>query len=162
MCDNKIVPCVDDRETYKAPSRILYKRTVDRVVGRSIRRRGTKAIVETISRIPNGSAFTSQAIADFRASICASCPMNVKRRRKSCCAGDPALNALRIVIRLASRVNLHMHTPSDDALNICNVCGCELKAKVWCSEEVIKATEDPGSLAFLPKECWVGEIISDT
>lgn len=162
FCVNKIVPCVDDRATYQAPSRVLFKQSVNRLVGRSIRRRGTKAIAETIARIPSGTAFTSRAIADVRASICASCPMNKKRKTKRCCAGDPGLNALRLVIRLASRVNLHMHTPSDDALNICNVCGCELKAKVWCSEGVIKATEDPGSLAFLPKECWVREIISDT
>jgi hypothetical protein len=87
--------------------------------------------------------------------------MNVKRRRKSCCAGDPALNALRIVIRLANRVNLLMNTHYDAALNSCNVCGCELKAKVWCSDVVIKATEDPSSLPLLPQDCWVKEIISN-
>ena len=161
FCDNKIVPCVDDGAIYQAPSRILFKQSVNRLVGRSIRRRGTKAIAETIARIPSGTAFTNRAIADVRASICESCPMNKKRKTKKCCAGDPGLNALRLVIRLASRVNLRMNTPSDAALNICNVCGCELKAKVWCSNEVIKATEDPGSLDFLPKACWVREIISD-
>jgi hypothetical protein len=160
FCGNKIVPCVDDRGTYKAPSRILFKRTVNRVVGRSIRRRGTSAIAETMSRIPNGTAFTSRAVADIRASICASCPMNVKRRKKTCCGGDPALNALRIVIRLASHVNLLMNTHFDAALNTCNVCGCELKAKVWCSDVVINATEDPNSLALLPKDCWVKAIIN--
>jgi hypothetical protein len=162
FCGNKIVPCVDDPVTYKPPSRILFKQTINRVVGRSIRRRGTRAIAETISRIPGGTAFTSRAVADVRASTCASCPMNVKRRRKTCCAGDPALNALRIVIKLASSVNLLMKTHFDAALNTCNVCGCELKAKVWCSDAVIKATEDPSSLAFLPKECWVKQIINDT
>jgi hypothetical protein len=150
-----------DRVTYKVPAKPLFDRDINRVVGRSIRRRGTRAIAETISRIPSGTAFTSRAVADVRASVCASCPMNVKRRRKTCCSGDPSLNALRIVIRLANRMNLRMSTDSDAALNTCNVCGCELRAKVWCSEEVIKATEDPGSLALLPEYCWVSEIITD-
>lgn len=160
-CQNNLVHCRGEKTDYaKLPKRKAVTPQVAANI--ALRKRGTAAIVNTLSRVGSGTAFTDSVTANARATICSSCPMNVQRKKKTCCGGDKGLNALRKVVQIAQKFSIKMRTHSDSALETCTICGCELKAKVWCSDAVIKETDTKDSLDLLPKDCWVREIVDES
>ena len=90
--------------------------------------------------LKTGFAFVDQAEATRRASICATCPMNVRIAGCLGCAGVEAL---------VTSMKGDRKTPDDIRLETCDVCGCYLKAKVWLPDDAL----DNSGLTY-PSHCW--------
>ncbi|MGB2185068.1 MAG: hypothetical protein ACPH5P_00165 [Akkermansiaceae bacterium] len=91
--------------------------------------------------VAEGGKLVDSDTAHQRASVCASCPENVKA---SGCLGCSA-----VVPKLLKLLNGNT-TSYDEQLKACNVCGCQLQAKVWMPAEVMSE----GAEGF-PDHCWI-------
>lgn len=90
----------------------------------------------------SGEKFVSQAEADRRASICASCPKNVPVHG---CLGCQNLAGV-----LMNTIG-HKVTPFNSVLHGCAVCSCSLPALVWAPSAVLPpARMEDG---YVP-QCW--------
>ena len=94
----------------------------------------------------SGFSFVEQAEAERRASICATCPLNKHVSGCLGCAG---------VLGLVRSVRGSRSTSLDDKLEVCEVCGCELKVKVLLPGDAIDNT----GLEY-PEHCWQRELVS--
>jgi hypothetical protein len=90
--------------------------------------------------------------ATHRAAVCVACPKHEK--------GDwtrfftvPAQFAIRKVLGLVK--DLDLSTKYDDQLQVCGVCQCPMKAKVWTRIEHITAHIPAEDKANLDPECWI-------
>ena len=90
--------------------------------------------------VKEGFRFVPMEEANRRASICATCPMNVT---VSGCLGCSGVGAL------VKRIRGSNVTAVDSRLNTCETCGCELKVKVLVPMGVI----DNRGLVY-PDACW--------
>jgi hypothetical protein len=93
-----------------------------------------------------------QEQANQRASICAACPFNNK--------GDlsefftvPVSNAIRKALKVREGWNLK--TPFDDTLEVCQVCLCPLKLKVFCPAKFILDKMPEEVFNELHEKCWL-------
>jgi hypothetical protein len=90
--------------------------------------------------------------ANRRAGVCTSCPSNTEVAGCNGCNG--ITNLLYAVIG-------RKKTRSDSRLKNCGVCGCSLKAKVWCSEEGLRAADQiQQNKDGYPDHCWVKPIVT--
>jgi len=87
------------------------------------------------------SVYVSQPEADRRAFVCKDCRHNVQVS----CSGCMGIITLANVF-LRGRI-----CKEQTKLGACNLCGCWLAAKVWCSEEVLKRTV---KVEGYPETCW--------
>lgn len=92
--------------------------------------------------IGEGAHPVASELAQQRASICAKCPQNVRRRKVE--------NQIAEGIRIGeeARSNLLLRTPHDHELKVCESCGCYLPLKVWVP--LRNQTN-----ADFPENCWV-------
>jgi hypothetical protein len=93
-----------------------------------------------------------QEQANQRASVCAACPFNNK--------GDlsefftvPVSNAIRKALKVREGWNLK--TPFDDTLEVCQVCLCPLRLKIWLKTQAILDKMPPEVFAELHEKCWL-------
>lgn len=88
--------------------------------------------------------FVDQDEANRRALTCANCPKNLRGFCVSCASSN-------VQDILASFVRSGKKTPYDNVLDVCGVCGCIARAKVWVSMEVL------GNLPKhkYPENCWL-------
>lgn len=92
--------------------------------------------------IGEGAHPVAPELAQQRASICAKCPQNVRRRKVE--------NQIAEGIRIGeeARSNLLLRTPHDHELKVCESCGCYLPLKVWVPLQ-------NQTKADFPENCWV-------
>lgn len=110
---------------------------------------GGKVILEWIN---SGEEAVPQAVADGRAAICATCPLNAK--------GDwtsfftvPLANKIREA--LETRKSWNLHTPYDEGLIVCEACYCPLPLKVHMPFERIRSKISQESFDALAPNCWI-------
>lgn len=94
-----------------------------------------------------GSPLVTQEQADRRASICATCYLNVPYRMP--CAGMCG-ELLEIVTAIVGGAKTAHHND----LNACAACKCSLPAKVWIPLDIIKKTEPDVINEIYPDFCW--------
>ena len=92
-----------------------------------------------------GGELVSMDENERRHKICVDCPMNVSM---SGCACTPLYKAIALAIPVERRF---------DDLNICQACGCTLKAKCAAPASVIQAS-DLGRDIQYPGWCWVNSL----
>jgi hypothetical protein len=88
--------------------------------------------------------------AHERAKACLLCPHNVKRPLEELFKGAVA-EAVRQQVELKSAMKVE--TPLDDALHICNLCGCVLKLKVHVPLK--HARDNTPDWEKFPDWCWL-------
>jgi hypothetical protein len=95
--------------------------------------------------------FVSQAEANSRAEICASCPKNVRITGCTAC---------RNLIKWSFEVIGHRNTPFDSKLGACEVCGCGNAAQVHLPLEVLK--KGVTKKMVFPDFCWKKSLSSQS
>lgn len=94
--------------------------------------------------VKGGGQLVDRSLAEKRAAICAECPQNVPVRGCMGCSG--------VIPKLLKLVG-DSTTSLDDKLQGCNVCGCQLKAKVHLPAEVM--VDGPDDADRFPSHCWI-------
>lgn len=93
-----------------------------------------------------------KSLAEKRAAVCSKCEFNVKGNffeRFSAAAGKELLAILNTLN------DLDLHTSLDSELNVCEICDCALRAKVWCPLDVFAPHMSKETLDALPSWCWI-------
>ena len=110
---------------------------------------GGKTLVKWIA---NSVEAVPANLAEARARVCISCPLNGK--------GDwtsfftvPVSNAIRAALEDRSRMNLT--TPYDAQLGVCEGCSCPLKLKIHMPIARILEDMPPESFDSLVPACWI-------
>lgn len=93
-----------------------------------------------------------QEQADSRASVCASCPNNLKADVLSFFT---AAAGTLIKKELELRNERKLTTVKDAMLSFCDACGCPLKLKVHCPTEIIRKHMTEEIKNALDKNCWI-------
>jgi hypothetical protein len=91
----------------------------------------------------SGGSIVDSETSERRAAICADCPENVPVR--GCMGCSSAIPKIMTLMKGAI-------TTRDDELQGCNVCGCQLRAKVHLPRDVMV----DGDNTF-PDHCWLNE-----
>jgi hypothetical protein len=94
-----------------------------------------------------GNPRCSAEVADERASICASCPDNIK---PDGCGGCNS----RKVDSLVSKLTGAKPTSHDSRLDSCRHCGCLNRAQVWFPLEILQKHTSKEVREALPAHCW--------
>lgn len=106
-----------------------------------------------------GRQRVSQEEADRRAEICSTCIFNQLPQGCTACNGK----ALR---DLANQIVGGSATAFDSTLQACQICGCELRAKVWLPLDVLQRHIPAAQLAQFPppngayKGCWLRDEVT--
>lgn len=87
--------------------------------------------------------FVSQAEADRRAEICASCPQNI---------GITGCTGCRNLVKWTFQLIGHRSTPFDTKLGACAVCHCSNQAQIHLPLEVLK--KGITKRMVFPDHCW--------
>lgn len=93
-------------------------------------------------------------VAEKRASVCVTCPQNVKGsilERFNAAAGKEILaifNALN---------DLDLNTSQDKDLYVCHLCSCPLRSKVFAPIDMVKKHMVKETMDSLPDYCWIRE-----
>lgn len=121
---------------------------VDAITGLKRAAQGTAVVIDWLT---SGGNPVSQELANKRASVCVTCPMNVD--------GAWYTTAPAELIRktLEARKDLKLETPHDAALKSCNVCRCLMRLKVWTPLEFILSKTKPEVIAEFPNFCWIAK-----
>lgn len=90
-------------------------------------------------------AFATQAVADARSDICASCPLN-QDTEKDLLTKTGDFIAINMVGDRKSR--------NHDKLYTCMGCGCPLKGKVFYQGKVSLTEEQLGKMSDANSNCW--------
>lgn len=92
--------------------------------------------------IAKGAQPVAREVAEERAKICVTCPLNVKVEGCLPCA-------LKGLFR---SVKGDRTTSLDGQLNACDACGCDLKTKIWWRKDAIYREGQ-----VFPDHCWVNK-----
>lgn len=110
---------------------------------------GGRVLVEWIN---SGQEAVPNDLAEARAAVCVTCPLNAK--------GDwtsfftvPVSNKIREA--LETRRNWNLSTTHDDALKVCEACYCPLPLKVHMPLDRILSRIPQDSLDALAPGCWI-------
>lgn len=96
--------------------------------------------------------FVGQIEGDRRGSICARCPHNVIPSGKGWLQNWSDGQMLKSVE--GRKTSVH------DALGVCEVCSCELRAAVWWQPDIVAMTTRNAKFARrLPPHCWKRRIL---
>ncbi len=95
--------------------------------------------------LKGGGKWVDQEEAESRASICSTCPLNIKPE-----ACGPCGELSKLVV-LASNILAGKKTSKDKELKSCGVCGCQVRVAVHVPIEPLKKSH--GDLKF-PDYCW--------
>lgn len=94
-----------------------------------------------------------KAEATARAATCAQCEFNLPI---AACWGCGAIgSAYRGLVG-------NLYTDKDSMLNSCGICGCDCKAQVWFTEEVLRPVSEAQGVkaAQFPAWCWKKALLS--
>jgi len=91
-------------------------------------------------------------LAEERAVVCVTCPMNSKEEL-SAWFTVPVASAIKS--RLSRLHSLNLATPYDERLNVCLACLCPLGLKVHTPIELIAKRLKPEVMASLHPQCWI-------
>lgn len=97
------------------------------------------------SKGPGKFKLVDREVANERARICSTCPMNVKM--------ELGCRGCRGLLKRVSEVVKEQTTDYDGKLHDCAICGCVLNLKVHCPDHVIEASEKDRGYEF-PENCW--------
>ncbi len=103
--------------------------------------RGAKAAAKMLSR--GKAALVEQDVAEKRAKTCLNCPYNKLSEDDS----KARLYTDKMVHRL---IGSPRKTPSDDKLFSCEICSCNLRAKVHISQKIVEDSLSDEEVARLP------------
>jgi hypothetical protein len=110
---------------------------------------GGKVILEWLT---SGEEAVPQDVADGRAAVCITCPLNTK--------GDwttffttPLANKIREAIEQRKAWNLK--TPYDEALAVCSACSCPLPLKIHMPWDRIRSRISQEAFDALAPNCWI-------
>lgn len=108
-----------------------------------------KAVAVVVGHLAIGKQVcVNEGVAMQRASVCAQCPYNMKTGIG--CWGCGGLGNLFRTIQGG------LTTPLDAVLNSCGCCGCELKTKVWITNDALGDIEKQQGIepTMFPSWCW--------
>jgi hypothetical protein len=137
MCDN--LPAGFCRNSSSNPRKFL---TITQV------KDFTNLIIKRALSFSPTSFITSKEVAEERARICSTCPLN-DRSRCTVCGG-----LLSLVRKLVGR----RETSYDPVLGTCMLCGCLLRVKIHVSNEALKAATTKPPADQIPDFCWLNEV----
>jgi hypothetical protein len=107
---------------------------------------GTAVVLDWLT---SGGAPVAQELASRRAATCIGCVKNVEGSWFTVAPAELIKNTLE------ARKDLKLVTPSDAALQSCDVCKCLNRLKVWCPIKHIVAKTKPEIMAEFPTTCWI-------
>jgi cytochrome c553 len=107
---------------------------------------GTQTLASWV--LQDGKKKVDQSVADSRAATCATCHFNTDIEGCTTCSMG-GLN------RLVNSIVGAEATSSDARLKACHICGCSLRAKVWCPTETLQRHMPPDRLGCFPDWCWM-------
>ena len=125
----------------------------------------SKSLVYTPSDVLNGTsafalmirlgkgAFVSEEVAEKRASICASCPMNVQNPGCFTCKGFKSL---------VNRIKGKRKTTLDKDLKVCGICKCFIQALVHVDKKILQETTRKKQIKKYPDFCWKKKELEDS
>lgn len=106
---------------------------------------GTRVLAAWIA---GGRHYVENDLASQRAATCIACPENVEPLGCHGCNSKTLIEVVRSVV--GSRT-----TPHDAKLRACQVCGCDLKAKVHLPHDVLWRHMPVEQKYQLPQHCWL-------
>lgn len=93
-------------------------------------------------------------VAEKRASVCVTCPLNMKGNileRFNAAAG-------REILAIFNAMNdLDLKTSQDKDLFVCHLCSCPLRSKVFVPLDMVKKHMVKETMESLPDYCWIKE-----
>ena len=89
-------------------------------------------------------------LAQQRANVCATCPMNYKGEWWWNMATQLAINARSELRRI-----MNLHVEGEEKLGVCEVCGCRLKLKIHTPYKHIYRQSTSEQLTKYPNHCWI-------
>lgn len=69
--------------------------------------------------------------------------------------------AQAIIKQLEAKNELDLSVDNESKLNMCRVCGCAIKLKIWTPIEHIAAHTTPEQLEQYPAFCWIKREITE-
>lgn len=102
--------------------------------------------------IASGAEAVPQELANKRAEVCTTCPMN-DNTDLAAIFTVPAQNAIRF--ELNKRREWKLATPFDDRLHVCSACNCPIKLKLHMPIERIIKDMPKASFQNLESFCWI-------
>lgn len=106
---------------------------------------GTKTLG---SWLLGGRHYVEQAVANQRAQVCSSCPMNEEPEGCTSCNRKSLTEAVEKIVGKRS-------TPYDGQLQACRVCACHLRSKVHLPHAVLWRHMPAEQKERLPAHCWL-------
>jgi len=104
----------------------------------------TSIMIESLAK---GWPKVGQEEADRRASICATCPDNVRAEGCTGCSSKQINSLVGVVAGSSS-------TKHDSNLESCRHCGCLNRAQIWFPLDILKNHMDSRVAEKLPSSCW--------
>lgn len=95
----------------------------------------------------------SQELANQRALVCASCPLNRTAHGWIDTITKAAAKATKAYFLIRSALKLS--TPNDRHLGVCDACWCPIKLKIHMPHQYIMEHTREEVLAELHKDCWI-------
>lgn len=146
---------IDTGPTFFQRSRAQFPEGAAAVVGDNWFRRITRTTtgVATLADwLGTDGKPAESVLAESRAAICETCPQNKKGDLVSFFV-KPVADLIRK--QLEERKQLNLSTSKDDALNVCDACGCPIKLKVHVPLKFIKAHIKAPEFQKLDPRCWI-------
>lgn len=97
-----------------------------------------------------GAPLVEEKVANERAAVCVSCPLNVNIT--GCAACHKMASAITGAV--AKKRGLY-----DDYLRACAICHCALKAMVWFPLDILMENETAERQTLRPNFCWVKQTV---
>jgi len=110
---------------------------------------GIKVVAEWLG---SGLKPVSKQLAEQRAAVCVTCPLNVKGnwlQKLEAAVAD------KVKSLLAVKHDLNLSTSKDNDMGSCAACDCALQLKVWCNLDLIKKNTSDETMAKLDPKCWI-------
>lgn len=142
---------VQDAQDIGASSFFPISRNPGPSVAGGVRRMATGAAA-LLEWLGDGGKPVAAELAEARAAVCARCPQNAKGDWTRLFT-EPAAAIIRT--QLALRGDLKLRTQHDDALVVCQACGCPLKLKVHVPLAQVAGHTSAETRAKLDPACWI-------
>jgi hypothetical protein len=110
---------------------------------------GIKAMADWLG---DGLKPTDRITAENRAIVCAHCEFNQDPDwfQKLDQVGADIMRGL-----IEAKNKMELATTQDAKLNVCRLCDCTLRLKVWVEKEIAQRNTPPDIRAKLPAWCWI-------
>ncbi len=96
--------------------------------------------------VGSGAEPVSHELAQARANVCATCPLNQRGRELEAGIANVILEQERIRTQIGTKL------PNEAKLKSCSACGCYLRLKVWVPMERLRPYS---KLQDFPSHCWM-------